>query len=238
MRPSGFLGRFPVTVTVAVGTLAISVPALFSPGLVRLLEQRPGDLWDGQWWRLVTPMVIQGYGLGQLLFNLAGIVWVGAAVEKRYPRWQWPAIYFGTGITEITVSSLWFPARVDSGSSAAVAGLIAALVVHLLRSRQVPAWPSLLYAVLFVVYLCTLAYSGPVAAAVAGTLTVSVFALWLWSMTHAALLRAVVAALVAVSACLLLIIGDPHGTGLTAGLLITVLTGFRRRSGRPRATAS
>lgn len=228
MRPREFLGRSPATVAVAATTVIISIPALVRPGLVRLLEQRPAELWHGQWWRAVTPMLIQGYGLGQFVFNLAGIVLVGVAVERRTGPGRWLGIYFVSGITDIMVTSWLFPGRVDSGSSAAVAGLIGALTLDLFRSRRVPWWPSLLYALFFSAYLTALAFGGPIVASVIGTFTIPVVVVVrLWAL--ASTLRVVALGVIGITGCLLLSIGDPHGIGLTTGVLMALVVGTRRQ---------
>ncbi len=76
-------GRRPVlTAVVCAVTLAVSVAALFSPTLMRLFVRSP-QLRAGQWWRTVTPVLVQPSGWGQLAFNLLGIGVIGAALQRH-----------------------------------------------------------------------------------------------------------------------------------------------------------
>jgi hypothetical protein len=69
--------RPALTAMVFFVTLAVSVAALVSPALMRLFVRDLPQLRAGQWWRVVTPVVVQPSGWGQLVFNLLGIAVVG-----------------------------------------------------------------------------------------------------------------------------------------------------------------
>lgn len=221
------LHRRPVTATVTVLTLMVSIPALFSDHLVSLLEQRPEALWRGEWWRLFTPMLIQGFGVGQLAFNLIGIVVVGIAVEDRIGGWRWLTVYLTSGVLAIVLTSLWFPDRLDSGSSAAVGGLTGALTIGLLRLRVLPPGPSLLYGMFFAAYLSALSLAGPIAGAIVGSAGIPVFVL-LRIFASVRLMRIVVVILVAVGTLVMLLLLDAHGVGLAVGMFVASMIGPRR----------
>ena len=220
---AAMLHRYPVTAIVAAVTVAVSVPALALPGLVRALEQVPQAIWRGQWWRLVSPVFVQGYGLRQFAFNLLGIVLAGAAVERHYGRWRWLGVYLVAGVAGIVLTSWWFPHQTDSGSSAAVAGLIGALVVHQVATRSPLPWPVLLYSIFFAVYLTGEGFGESTAvAAVAGAVgTAAVLGLRVAGYHDA--LRVVTAVVVVAGAVAMLTIGDVHGVGLAAGMIVAAL---------------
>ncbi len=75
-----------LTGVVAVGTLAVGLAALDSPELMRVMTRNLAQLRAGQWWRIITPVLVQPDGWGQLVFNLLGGVVVGAALERRTPH--------------------------------------------------------------------------------------------------------------------------------------------------------
>ncbi|WP_157683295.1 rhomboid family intramembrane serine protease [Microlunatus soli] len=200
-------------------TAVVSIPALFVPSIVTALQQDPGLIRHGQWWRLITPMLVQGYGIGQFVFNLAGIVLAGSAVERRTGPLRWLTIYLIAGVVSIAVTSAIFPDRVDSGSSAAVAGLIGALVVTTAIRRESPPLPALLYTVFFAAYLSGLALAGPVVGAVAGSAGVAAIGL-ARRVTSRSALRLGAAAVVITATAAMLAVGDVHGIGLLTGMII------------------
>ncbi|MHA7244792.1 rhomboid family intramembrane serine protease [Paeniglutamicibacter antarcticus] len=72
---------------------------------------------------------MQGYRPWQFLFNLPGVIVVGSAVGRRDGWWRWIVVCVFSGTATGLVAPLCLPHRVDSGSSAAVAGPIGALAV-------------------------------------------------------------------------------------------------------------
>ncbi len=85
----------------------------------------------GQWWRIITPVLVQPDGWGQLVFNLLGLTIVGAALERRTSRPAWTLTYLLGGVGGIAGVSAWHPGDLGGGSSDAVAALIGALTVLL-----------------------------------------------------------------------------------------------------------
>src|SRR5674536_299772 len=95
-------GRYPhaagepvawLTGAVGAGTLAVSVAALASPTLMLIMTRNLAQLRAGQWWRIITPVLVQPDGWGQLVFNLLGVTVVGAALEHRTSRAAWILTY-------------------------------------------------------------------------------------------------------------------------------------------------
>jgi membrane associated rhomboid family serine protease len=215
------LRHYPVTTAVTMITLAVGTLALLIPRLVTTLEQDPQVMVHGQWWRSLSPMLVQGYGLGQFLFNLLGIVLVGSAVEARYGWWRWLVVYASSGVSAILLTLLWFPQKTDSGSSAAVAGLIGALVVSMVHSGPLPPWPSMLYGVFFAVYVSALAL-GPIVGSVAGSIVIPVFVLTRMR-AGTRVLRIGVLAVIFLATVAMLIGGDANGVGLAIGMITAVL---------------
>lgn len=212
--------RLPVTSAVVAVTAAASIPALWWSPLVRALEQDPALVARGQWWRIISPLLVQGYGAGQFLVNMLGIVLVGSAVERRYGRWRWLATYLGSGMLSIAVTSLWFPQWRDSGSSTGVAGLIGAVVVALIADRSMPPIRAIAYAVFFGAYLTLSQFDGR-AVTLGVALAVAVGALADRYLLGGRLLRTSTAATILVAAAALLSIRDIHGVGLAAGIVIS-----------------
>jgi membrane associated rhomboid family serine protease len=53
-----------------------------------VLQRDAARVLGGEWWRLATTMFVHG-GVGHLLFNLAGILLVGMALEHRVGAGWW-----------------------------------------------------------------------------------------------------------------------------------------------------
>jgi len=213
--------------TAAVTTLTAAVGAgqlLGGGGVVTALERNRHLLRGGQWWRLVTPMLVQPSGVGQYVFNLVGSVVVGAAIERQLGAVRWLTIYLTAGVAGVVMAYVWFPAQIDGGSSDAVAGLIGALAVGWWVGRVRPHWPSYLYSAFFAAYLTALAAGGVVVGTVVGGLTSGAI-ITIRRHGLGSQLRIVVCLLIVCSAAVLLALRDSHGVGLTIGLLVTLLIG-------------
>jgi len=144
-RDFRIITAYPATVGTATVTGVIGLLALRFPAITTAFQQDPAQLADGEVWRLLSPVLVQGYGLGQFLFNMLGIIFIGAAVETYFEWGRWMGLYVLAGVVAIMVTSILFPNDIDSGSSAAVAGLIGALCVNSLRRHTLPGWAAYLY---------------------------------------------------------------------------------------------
>ena len=180
-------------------------------------------------------------GWGQLVFNLLGVVVVGAALERRTSRSCWALTYLLGGVGSIVVISTWHPTDLGGGSSDAVAALIGALTVlltaenhdhrdHHDRPGSPPwtGWPAHLYAVFFAAYLTALDLGGVWWSILAGNATIAVFvvarrALSPTDLTQACLL------LVGAAGITMTAQHEGHGIGIITGATIASLVLLRHR---------
>jgi membrane associated rhomboid family serine protease len=88
---------------------------------------------------MVTPVLVQWSGWGQLGFNMLGLAVVGAALESRLARATWALAYLIGGVGSIALGSVWHPDAGGGGSSDAVPALIGALAVLARRRPRPPA---------------------------------------------------------------------------------------------------
>lgn len=227
-----------LTGTVGTGTLAVSVAALASSALMHAMTRNLAQLRAGQWWRLITPVLVQPDGWGQLVFNLLGITVVGAALERRTSRAAWTLTYLLGGVGGIAAVSIWHPADRGGGSSDAVAALIGSLTVlqaaenhdhHDRHCRRPAGWPARLYCVFFAGYLTALDLGGVWWSILVGNATIIAFFAARRALSPTGLTRA----------CLLFVVAegvtmttqqDGHGIGIIAGAGIASLILLRRRA--------
>jgi hypothetical protein len=214
-------------------TLVVSVAALLSPTVMSASTRDLPKLRAGQWWRIVTPVLVQPDGWGQLVFNLLGVFVVGIALQC-YVGWSgWLSIYLVGGVGGIAVVSAWDPtATGGGGSSAAVAASIGALTVvrFTARGRQGGQfeWLAELYSVFFVVYLTAFAVGGLLPSIIAGNASI-VLVVVAHRVTGPTTLTRVYAGVVVSGAVLMCAVKDDHGVGIVAGALIAALVLAHRR---------
>jgi membrane associated rhomboid family serine protease len=88
-----------LTITVAALTGLASIVGLLVDPVEHALRRDGAAISSGQFWRLLTPMLVQDGGLIGTIFNLAGLVLVGIAAERRLGRRCWVIAYLVGGIS-------------------------------------------------------------------------------------------------------------------------------------------
>lgn len=121
--------RIPcLTIALCIALAACLALQLAHPVLLEQFERNAPDIYAGQWWRIGTALFFQD---GRLVGGVSNIVFaalIGGAAEQVLRRWQWLAIYLGTGIIAELVALSWQP--VGAGNSVAVFGLAAGLTAY------------------------------------------------------------------------------------------------------------
>jgi rhomboid protease GluP len=93
------------------------------------------DIVAGQWWRLVTAGFLHG-GLMHIFMNSWALFDLGAAVEEIYGGARMLVIYFVSNVTGFYLSFIWNPLAPSVGASAAICGLLGAMIGLGLRDRS------------------------------------------------------------------------------------------------------
>lgn len=212
------LTRPPVaTSLILAATAAMSVAQWLYPGLLARLERTPAEL-HGQPWRVLTSLFVQDGGLVGTLSNLAFLLVLGVAAEQVLTRHRLLLHYFGAGILSQLVGTAWQP--VGGGNSVAVCGLAGALAVALWRGdERLPRFAEAATPLWCAAVLGTLPGEWSLAAVVAGVL----------GMRYAARSRSrgirtarAVAAVVVLTAAVLIVFHNIHGAALAVGLALAL----------------
>ena len=103
--------------------------------LYRFGASVPGAAFRGEWWRLVTAGFLHG-GLFHIAMNSWVLFDLGAQVEELYGTARFLCFYVLATIGGFLVSSLW--GHFSVGASAAVFGLIGAMIAMGVRHKQSP----------------------------------------------------------------------------------------------------
>ncbi|QIW80654.1 rhomboid protease YqgP [Bacillus tequilensis] len=89
---------------------------------------------SGEWWRLLTPIVLH-IGIAHLAFNTLALWSVGTAVERMYGSGRFLLIYLAAGITG-SIASFVFSPYPSAGASGAIFGCLGALLYVALSNRK------------------------------------------------------------------------------------------------------
>ncbi|MDP9027511.1 MAG: rhomboid family intramembrane serine protease [Actinomycetota bacterium] len=222
---------YPGTIGLAVVVVAVSLVGLFSPAVVSTFDREPTLILHGQWWRILTQLLVQREGWVQFVVNVAGLVILGTAVERRTGRAALLLSFFAAGVGAAVLLVFLQPRLVDAGTSNAVAGILGLLAVFWSRGDgQSPLVPYL-YSVFFVSYLAAIDIAPlGITIAIACVLTGVLASIRLMSRSRVSAVLLVVT--VTTAAAVLCLQHDGHGFGLAIGLAIgtgvTVHARYRR----------
>jgi rhomboid protease GluP len=107
----------------------------FVPGLTQKLFLEPVQIAAGEWWRLLTPIVLHG-GLLHLFFNCYVLFMLGPNVEQAFGTTRFIAMYVAAGLLA-SAFSFAFPPDVPSlGASGSIFGIAGVLFVYLFKRRR------------------------------------------------------------------------------------------------------
>jgi membrane associated rhomboid family serine protease len=113
------------TIAITAVTAVVAAVAFLDPAVLAALRRDPAALASGQWWRLLTPLLVRTDGWLVLGLMLAGTLAAGTLVERRL---GWPrlvVLYLAAGIAGQAAGYAWDPH--GAGSSVAMLGLFAGL---------------------------------------------------------------------------------------------------------------
>ena len=132
------VARSPVTVAIIAVCVAFFVAQLFYPPLTRRLASFQPAIAQGQWWRLLTPMLLHAPGTFlHILFNMY-VLWIyGPDVEEAYGKIRYLAMFLIAGFTGSAASYALGPCpTLGVGASGAIFGIVGGLLVYLYNRRR------------------------------------------------------------------------------------------------------
>lgn len=132
------IGRrgWPIVTSIVFAVTALNSAAqLVYPPVFHALNRNPEALAAGQYWRVVTWMVVQDGWLAGTIANLVALAIVGWAFERTFGSARWLLLYAVVGPIAQIPGFFWNP--YGAGNSVPVAVLFGALVALLLAA---PRW--------------------------------------------------------------------------------------------------
>jgi membrane associated rhomboid family serine protease len=217
--------RLPVvTAVVFVVTATTSILGLVIPGMLERWQRTPQGL-HGDWWRILTALLVQDGGVAGTISNLVFLLVLGAMAEQVLGAGRWLVCYFGAGLVGELAGYAWQPS--GAGNSVAICGLAGALTVALVVGAGVPR-----LAPVVLVYWCGALVGsrwGPalLLVGVAGGVVVQV------GLGRGLPVGRPVALVAAMVALVLTAAMDLHGAAMVAGIVIAAVIGRPEASARP-----
>jgi len=133
--------------TIVLLLLLVAIPStlqFFFPAILALFERDYARFAGGDWWRLVTSLVVQDGGVAGAIANLVGLALIGMIAEQFWSAGQVLVLFFAAGIAGQLAGFAWQP--VGAGNSVANFGLAASVALACLARR--PPRPVLIAALL------------------------------------------------------------------------------------------
>lgn len=122
-----------LTLTVFGVTAATTALGLLDDAVTRALVRDP-VMFDGEWWRLLSPILVNPEGWSQVLFNLVALLIFGTVVESVFGRVRWVALFLVGAFAGELFS--YATHNYSAGSSVAIAGLFGGLLAWVLSGRS------------------------------------------------------------------------------------------------------
>lgn len=140
LQHRGVRVRVPVaTIVIALVVAVVSVIGELNADVLAALGRDLHALQAGEWWRAVTPLVVQDGGWPGLIFNLFALVVIGALAETLLPRWVVPLVFVVTGLIGELAAYTVMQGQGFAGNSVANLGIAGVVLVAALRTPRVPA---------------------------------------------------------------------------------------------------
>jgi rhomboid protease GluP len=135
----------PLIAMLIIGSTALITGLQFVyPEVLTAFRRDREALLAGEWWRMVTPLFVQAYGLWHACINGVAAVVFCPLAERFYGK-RLLALYFIPGVLGQIFGYLWSPNT--AGSSLGIAGVIGGLFAFTVLHRHELSRPAQLFAI-------------------------------------------------------------------------------------------
>jgi membrane associated rhomboid family serine protease len=160
-------------VVTAISAVSVGNPptANYQSPLFAELAQMPVLVQLGEWWRLLTAAFLH-IGPVHLAVNMLALLLFGSELERQLGRWRFLGVYLVSALGgAVAIQLFGFPGGYVAGASTAIYGLLGALGVLLVASRQdIRGLLTLLAINVFISFLPGVSLLGHLGGLVAGAL--------------------------------------------------------------------
>jgi rhomboid protease GluP len=133
---AGVRTRFPIATTIALLTWAVCTALyhLGAEGLFLAVRRDPRALADGQWWRAISPVLMQPDSVPVVIGLGMSVALVGIAGERVLGTWRWCLLFVAGALAGEAVGEVWQP--YSAGISVGGCGVLGGLVAYVLITRR------------------------------------------------------------------------------------------------------
>lgn len=124
----------PVVMTILIITIGFFFATQASPRLQFRLSMFPPAIEDGDWWRLLTPVLVHANFL-HIVMNMLILYIYGQNVEQTFGSARFVPIYLASGFLGSAFSYAFGSGAPSVGASGAIFGVVGALIVYLYKRR-------------------------------------------------------------------------------------------------------
>lgn len=126
---------FPMTMAIITITSVVTILQFVHPEILGVLRRNPAALASGEWWRIITPLLVHADDWGQYIFNIVCIVAIGIEAERMYGQIRFLILYLAGGlIGEIAGYASWDP--YGAGASVGLCGLLGGLIAVMISGKR------------------------------------------------------------------------------------------------------
>ena len=153
---------YNATMAIIIANVAVFLLEFTSRGVIREFALIPPEAVSGRWWTLITYMFLHSTGsLYHIIFNMLGLMWFGAPVEREIGSHEFLSLYLISGVAAglfAMVLSIHVPVAIIGASGALFAVMIA--FATLFPEAVIYAWFVPLRAPLAVLIFAAIAVIG------------------------------------------------------------------------------
>lgn len=132
---SAAMATAPAVMVILGINIVIFLLQRFVPGLTEALYLEPFAIAGGQWYRLLTPMILHA-GLLHIFFNCYVLYMLGPNVEQAFGTARFVLMYVVAGFVASSLSFAFPPDSPSLGASGAIFGIAGVLFVYLFKRRR------------------------------------------------------------------------------------------------------
>ena len=244
-RKNALFGGLILKPLPAFSLVAILLPALIlilmylSPSILSVLQRDRVALAAGQWWRILSPLLVDSDGWFHWVYVSIGFICVGVTAEHFLGRWRWLLLFFSGALAGELAGYVWQP--YGGGTSIALFGVMGGLIVLLLKRGSALSPITALYAGTVVVVLVVEAAASALHLEALMGIILALVLCWLVGMMLTQLIKRdapprtlflFLLGIDLVGALILTLLHDNHGPSLFAGMAVGVLLAWLERTPR------
>ena len=123
------------TAIIAIVVFFYLLQMLLGGEVINRLALSPSLIDAGEWWRLLTPILVHG-GLLHIFFNMYILFMYGPNVEQAFGTVRFVLLFLLSGFVASAFSYAFPPDSPSVGASGAIFGIVGVLVVYLYKRRR------------------------------------------------------------------------------------------------------